>query len=234
MEEMGFKASKFIGRIASGTLKSLPSAIQGYAVGGPAGAALAFAGGASFGGKSPTPMGSPAQYGGVQTGYGNFGGQSYPVVSDSPVAVGNVPNPSASSAVSKIPRAVFDAIVILAGRLGIPLRNVGRIVPVARMILSKLIRFVRLTPGMTLLSMLLSLGLNVDLANQLIVWHATSGKRRRRIRVTNVKALNRSVRRLEGFHRLSQRVEMALASRTTTRTIRRRRCPKCRKSPCTC
>ena len=136
--------------------------------------------------------------------------------------------------ISKIPRAVFDAIVILGGRLGIKMRDPARFASIGRKIMGKLIRFARLNPGLSIVSMLLNFGLSVDLANQLINWYATSGKKRRRLRVTNVKALNRSVRRLEGFHKLSVRVNAALSNRPASRSMPRRRCTKCRKNPCGC
>jgi hypothetical protein len=136
----------------------------------------------------------------------------------------------------QIPQSVFQSITVLAGKLGIPIRSVQAIVPIGKRILARLVRFARLTPGMNLVGVLISLGLAVTAANELVTWFATSGRRRRRIRVTNVKALNRSVRRLEGFRRLSHRVEAALARRSVGRlsAARARRCPKCRKNPCTC
>lgn len=135
-----------------------------------------------------------------------------------------------------ITQGAFNAIVKLAQRLGIPLRSAQAVVRIGRNIIAKLLRFARANPGLTILNLLTSLGLTAIEATDLITWFSTHGKRRRRIRVTNVKALNRSVRRLEGFRRLAHRVEGALARRGVARSIRRssRRCPRCRKNPCSC
>lgn len=132
-------------------------------------------------------------------------------------------------------KPVFDIIVKLAARLGIAIRTPAAVTRIGRSIIAKLLRFARANPGLTIINLLTNLGLTLFEANEIITWWTTHGKRRRRIKVTNVKALNRSVRRLEGFRRLSQRVEMALSRRGGVRSSSRtRRCPKCRRSPCCC
>lgn len=130
---------------------------------------------------------------------------------------------------------IFNGLAKLAERLGVVIHNPNAVVRTGRNLLSKLLRFSRATPGLTIVSMLLNLGLTAIEANQLVTWFSTSGKRHKRIRVTNVKALNRSVRRLEGFRRLAARVEKSLAHRGVSRSRSvARRCRKCRKSPCGC
>lgn len=130
---------------------------------------------------------------------------------------------------------VFNTLAKLAERLGVRIMNPNAVVRVGRGLLSKLLRFSRATPGLTILSMLLNVGLTAIEANTIISWYSTAGKRRRRIKVTNVKALNRSVRRLEGFTRLARRVEASIGRRAGVRAVRRgSRCRKCRKSPCGC
>ena len=196
---MGFKIGKFIGRIASGAVKSAPSIIAGYAAGGPAGAGLAALGGVSFGGGSQTaPTGQPVSYGGVQSQIG--GGYGYPQTMGG--SGGGAMPVSRSGVTLSLTKDVFDIVVKLADKLGIPMRMMNRVIPIGRAIIAKLLRFVRATPGLTILAMLGQLGLTAYEANTLISWYATAGRKRRRIRVTNVKALNRSVRRMEGFLRL--------------------------------
>lgn len=67
--------------------------------------------------------------------------------------------------------------------------------------------------------------------NELIMFHSTH--KRRRMNVANTTALRRSVRRLKGFDRLSNRVSAQLA-RASGRRRSRGRCTTCRKSPCSC
>jgi len=139
------------------------------------------------------------------------------------------------AAVPALTKPVFDIILKLASQLGIVIKSPNAVVRVGRNIVARLLRFARANPGLTIINLLTNIGLTIFEANELITWFTTHGKRHRRIRVTNVKALNRSVRRLEGFRRLSHRVENALARRGVARSISRaRRCPRCRKSPCCC
>lgn len=149
-----------------------------------------------------------------------------------------MPQPRAiptAAAVPALTQGVFNIIVKMAGALGIPIRSAGAVVRIGRSIVARLLRFARAHPGLTILNLLVNIGLTLQEANELITWYTVHGKRRRRIRVTNVKALNRSVRRLEGFRRLSTRVNLALAGRAVPRgRARARRCPVCRKSPCSC
>ncbi|MGH7949915.1 MAG: hypothetical protein ACREQF_11860 [Candidatus Binataceae bacterium] len=223
---------KFIGgtvsKIAKPVLKAAPAALAGFATGGKAGALAGFAGSLT---AQPTALPTPSigQFPSVQTLLGQYGLTSSPVYQQQqPVVL------TGGSVALTLTKEVFDIIIKLAQRLNIPIRMANAVIRIGRSIMAKLIRFVRATPGLSLVGMLVSLGLTAIEADQLISWYATAGKKRRRIRVTNVKALNRSVRRLEGFHRLSNRVELALAARGGVRRAKARRCIKCRKSPCCC
>lgn len=228
---MGLKIGKFLGRIASGAVKSVPAAVAGFAAGGPAGAGLALVAGTTFGGgKQTNPAGSPAMFSAAPATFmPGFGGPSFGAPAAIPVGAKGLPAPAAGSS------EIFNAILKMADRLSIHIKSPNAVISTGRRILGKLIRFARATPGLTIVSMLANLGLSAIEANQLVTWYSTAGKRRRRIKITNIKALNRSVRRLEGFRRLAVRVESALARRGVSRgVVRVRRCPKCRKSACSC
>lgn len=219
--------------------KVLGAAVRGYSQGGRAG--LVAQGGAALVNSTlgaatarASRSGSSAslsQFGGVQTAF--MPGYQTPgtmrVSNDYPMV------PVANKSGSTMSKPIYDSLLMLADKLGVTIRNPNAVVPTGKNLLAKLLRFSRATPGLTILTMLVQLGVGVFEANQLISWYSTSGKRRKRIRVTNVKALKRSVRRLEGFRKMSNRVEMALAGRGSTSSRRRvTRCRSCRKSPCAC
>lgn len=88
------------------------------------------------------------------------------------------------------------------------------------------------------LTALVGLGLTAEMANYII---GQTMKKHRRMNPANVKALRKSVRRLQSFDTLACRVNAqlsTLAGRGGRRPGRRagvgRRCFKCRKSPCSC
>jgi len=180
-------------------------------------------------GSGPSAYPSLPMFGGLQT---SLGGpyqlpQQYPQQPQQPVVQ--------TAGVPALTRDVFDIILKLATRLGIVIKTPASVVRIGRNIIAKLLRFARANPGLTIINLLANLGLAANEVSTLLTWYTTHGKRHRRIKVTNVKALNRSVRRLEGFRRLSHRVEMALARRGVSRSpSRARRCPRCKKSPCCC
>lgn len=175
-----------------------------------------------------TPTGSRAMYSGAAASFlpGYQLGQS---VGSSDVPVVPVGNRS----IATVTGDIYNALMTMLQRLGVTIRNPNSVIPLGKRALARIIAAARRIPGMTPIGMLVSLGLTEIAANQVVSWYTTSGKRRRRMRVTNVKALNRSARRLEGFLRLSRRVEGALALRSSRR-VGGRRCRKCRKSPCGC
>jgi len=225
---------KFLSGAAKPLLQAVVPAAAGFVTGGPKGAALGVVG--SF---LPGAGSGPPEYGGVQqlpSIFSTLGGaypapQSYPQqYPTSPVA-----QPVSTGQAVALTQDIFNIIVKLAGRLGIVIRTPGAVVRIGRNTIAKLLRFARANPGLTIINLLLNLGLAGDEATRLIAWYSTYGKRHRRIKVTNVKALNRSVRRLEGFRRLSHRVEAALTRRGVSRSSTRvRRCSRCRKNPCCC
>ena len=219
--------------------KVIGSFAKGFAQGGPK---LAFAqaglqamqstiGAATSRASQGVGGGSLPQFGGLQTSFGGAYGQA-----PGTLRVSNDQLPTmTSSGGPAMSGNIFRLLMMLAERLGVRIVKPNSVVPMGRKLLDKLIRFTRVTPGLTILSMLVTLGIATNEANQLIAWYSTAGKRRKRIRVTNVKALRRSVRRLEGFRKLAQRVEMTLVSRGGSAGRRRvTRCRSCRKSPCAC
>lgn len=236
-----------IGKFFGGAIKSvgravgpaLGGALQGLTTAGPKGAIAGL--GAGFvsglvGGRGGPPAISPGPgiFSGFQTTLaGPVFQQPRMMQQQFPAQAGPI---VVADTQLQLTKPIFDSIIKLAERLNIPIRRASAVMRIGRSILSRLIRFSRATPGLTIVSMLVSLGLSLFEANELITWFSTSGKKHRRLKVTNVKALNRSVRRLEGFRRLSRRVEMALAGRggSRSRSIARRRCPRCRKNPCCC
>lgn len=228
---------KFVGGLVKPLVSAIPSAAAGFLTGGPAGAFLA-----SAPKLLPAVTGATSLFGGVQQALPqitSFGGPyqlpqqlpQYPAPSPSPGF--ELPAVPAADVPATLNKDIFDMILRLAGRLGLRIKSVGSVVRIGRRIIAKLLRFARANPGLTIINLLVNLGLAADEATRLIAWYTASTKKHRRIKVTNVKALNRSVRRLEGFRRLSRRVEMALAHRGAAR-VSRRRCPRCRKNPCCC
>jgi len=229
---MGLKIGKFLGRLAGGAIKAAPQIIGGFSAGGLGGGSLAALGSLKLGGGSAAPAGSAAMYGGAPTSF--LPGQ-YNLPAQQTMTAQTVAQRGGGVPAVQVTQEVYNALLKIADRLGIRIMNPNAVVRIGRNLVAKLIRFSRATPGLTIVSMLLNLGLTVIEANNVVTWFSTAGKRRRRIRVTNVKALNRSVRRLEGFTRLARRVEASLARRSSVRSARRtRRCFKCRKSPCSC
>jgi len=216
---------KFLGNVAKPLIRAVPAALTGFATGGKAGALTGALGSLQAGAGS-----APSIFSGVQTSF------SQPVTRlPSFPADGGMQTTPTMAAVPALTKPVFEIILKLAARLGIAIKSPRSVVRIGRNIIAKLLRFARANPGLTIISLLTNLGLTLFEANEIITWWTTHGKRHRRIRVTNVKALNRSVRRLEGFRRLSHRVETALARRgVSARPSSRRRCPRCRKSPCCC
>lgn len=207
----GFAQGGFYGAIAQGGLQAVSS-------GAKAASSRASSQGAvqtSFVQPSSSFPGSSS--GGEMNGNVVFAGRNLPSVAQGGTVDGEL----------------FGILAKMAEKLGVRIVNPNAVIRVGRNLLSKMLRFARATPGLTIVSMLANLGLTAFEANRVVSWYSTAGKRRRRIKVTNVKALNRSVRRLEGFLRLSRRVEASLGRRTGART-KSRRCFKCKKSPCSC
>jgi len=236
-----------IGKFFGGAIKSvgravgpaLGGALQGLQVGGPKGAIAGLGAGLVSGlvsgrGGPPSIVPGSGVFSGYQT---NVAGPVYqqPRMMQQQFPLGAGPMVVTDTQL-QLTKPIFDTIIKLAERLNIPIRRANAVMRIGRSILARLLRFARATPGLTIVSMLVSLGLSAFEANELITWFSTSGKKHRRLKVTNVKALNRSVRRLEGFRRLSRRVEMALAGRPgrSRSTFTKRRCPRCRKNPCCC
>lgn len=227
---MGLKIGKFIGRIASGVVKNAPAIAAGFAGGGPGGAALAVLGSATYGSRaaSNTPTGTPAMFNQPSSRFpsssaGNMG--NYPMVQVKNQQLGKT-----------MDQEIFNGAMILLGKLNIVPRDPNKVAFALRSALGKIIRFVQKVPGSSLVAMLVTMGLTDYLATKIVTWYTVSGKKRRRIRVTNVKALRRSVRRLEGFHKLARKVDMALTHRGVGRARARRPgpCRTCRKNPCSC
>lgn len=226
---MGFKIGKFLG---AATKTAATSALAYYTggkslayTGMPGQSLLSFAQGGR-GGGGPSAMTSMFQQpiAGFPSGYPSGGPMAIPVAGEVTVA-------------GQISREIFEIAVKVLDRLHLIPKNPNRVVAVIRRVLAAMIRFARRMPGLNLINMLVSLGLAAVEAERLIAWYTSPAlKKRRRMRVTNVKALRRSIRRLEGFHRVSTRVELALARRPTVRRIRAkiRRCPRCHQDPCRC
>ena len=216
---MGLKIGKFLTRAFDP--KKIVPIVKSVVGGNYMGALSTAAGNVSFG--SPAPQQQFAQ---PSTSF--------------PAAAGGVPMaiPIAqrSAVVTRQPidQELFNAGLKILDKVGIRVMNPNAVIGQLRRVLAGMLRFARRTPGLTIVSLLANLGLSAIEANRVVVWYSTSGKKTRRVRVTNVKALNRSVRRLEGFMRLARRVEGSLAMRARKTGSRSKRCYKCRKSPCSC
>lgn len=221
-----FQLGKVIGGAAQGFLTAGPKgAIAGAGIAALQSGAKAAQSRAS---STATPIGTPAQFGGVQNDF-----RPMPTFASERPSSGGVP--AIRGSVGTMTGDVYNALLVLADRLGVTIRNPNSVVPVGRNLLAKLIRFSRATPGLTILTMLIQLGVSALAANQLVAWYSTGGKRHKRIRVTNIKALKRSVRRLEGFRKLALRVEASLGRRRGSAVKARvGRCRTCHKNPCGC
>lgn len=216
---MGLNLGKFLTR-AFDPKKIVPIATS--LIGGNyLGALSSAAGNVSFG------SGQPAQYAQPSATFPAAGGGGMPLP---------VPVAQRGAVVTRQPidQELFNAALKILDRVGIRVMNPNAVIGQLRRVLAGMLRFARRTPGLTIVSLLANLGLSAVEANRVVVWYSTSGKKTRRVRVTNVKALNRSVRRLEGFMRLARRVEGSLAMRARKSVGRAKRCYKCRKSPCCC
>lgn len=235
---MGF--GKFFKKLGKSAAKV---AVVGGATyfGGPAGGSIAMSGLSALKKSKPVaPSGYASNYMGgskgvnpYMTGFAQYG---MPARAPGSLTVSNYEAQTVSNSLT-VPSDIADTIYRMVAALGIPLKPTTNLVRLGRKILSKLMNFARRNPGMTILALLANLGIVAEEANRLIAWWTTSGRKRRRMRVANVRALNRSVRRLEGFARLASRVQGALAQRATRRGYGRtssRRCFKCRKNPCGC
>ena len=204
----GFSQGGFYGAVLEGGTAAAVASVK-------AGTAKA----ANYGGNVArvTPVGSTGMYSGAAAllpGYGITAG-SGPASNPDVVLASN-------RSVAKIPQDVAGYLTALVTRLGLPAGT--KVVPAAKRVLAKVIMAARRIPGMTPIGMLVGLGLSEMAAQSVLTWYTTSGKRRRRMRVTNVKALTRSARRLEGFHKLARRVEAALGRRSGV--VHHRRTPK--------
>lgn len=231
-----FKSVKKFGKSVVKTVaRAAPSAGVGFLTAGPAGALAGTLAGLT-GQRSQQTAIAPGTglLSSIQTSFGGPFGLPTALPQQFPAMAGEGQVFQTGGAVM-LTESLFNVIVKLAQAMGHTFRSAQGVHRWGRMIVAKLLRFARANPGLTIVNLLANIGLSAVEINELLTWWATAGKKHRRIKVTNVKALNRSVRRLEGFRRLSHRVEMALSRRGVTRTIAtRRRCPKCRKSPCCC
>lgn len=128
---------------------------------------------------------------------------------------------------------IFNAVQKLLNRFNVP--QLGLTIPrmkaIARKLLAAMIRFARLNPALSLISMLVSFGLTADEAYKLLTWFGTK-RRRRRMNSGNAKALRRALRRVESFQRLCARAGAVRRGIPTSR--RRRHCPRCRRASCIC
>jgi hypothetical protein len=224
---MGLKIGKFLGRVATGLVKSAPSALAGYATAGPGGASLALLGGLTTSQKTSGVGATPASFAQPSS---SFPGRA---MATSQVGGGQAMTVSNRGLASTANQSVYTAAVDVLGKLNILPRDPNAVLRNIRPVLAKMLRFSRVNPGLTVISMLINLGILATAANELVSWYATAGKKRRRMRVTNVKALRRSVRRLESFHKLARKVEASL-SHSRPRRVSSRRCGSCKKNPCSC
>lgn len=128
-----------------------------------------------------------------------------------------------------ITQSAFNAGSRLLARLGIQPRSVSGFTSALRRVLSSISSLARRTPSGTIISLLVGLGLTALEATELAVWH--SHKKRRRMNPANSKALRRSVRRIQSFHKLCRTADV-LKARGRSRSSSR--CGTCRKNPCRC
>lgn len=114
-------------------------------------------------------------------------------------------------------------------RLGIPVYNINSFSSLLKRSIGSIASLARRTPSGTIVSILIGLGLTVLEANLLTAWHSQR-RRGRRMNPANSKALRRAARRIRGFHKLCQHVDL-LKTRGRSRVGR---CGSCKKSPCRC
>lgn len=105
-------------------------------------------------------------------------------------------------------KEIWDAGSKILGRLGIPVRpSASSFSSALKRTLSSIASLARRTPSGTIVSLLIGLGLTAMEANLLTVWHVQK-KKRRRMNVCNSKALRRAGRRIKGFHKLCQHLDI--------------------------
>ena len=219
---MGFLKKFQIGKVAGATVRGFAqggfygAALQGGTAAAVASVKAGTARASNYGGgvSRVTPLGTPQMFNAAATLLPTYSGA--PTVSGGGGDVVTVSN----TQVSKVTQPIVDSLATILNKVGIRWRSMPSLLSAGKRILGRVISMAKRLPGMSPVAMLVGMGLTEMAANQVLTWYTTSGKRRRRMRVTNVKALNRSARRLEGFLKLSRRVESALAFRHHARHTR--------------
>lgn len=142
--------------------------------------------------------------------------EATPVMSQVPAIAG-----ATGGALAKVTAPILFAI---AQKLG--LRRIPSLVRAMEMI-RKMAKW--LSPAAT------ATALGISVADLATLMAANARKKRRRINPANTKALRRSVRRLQSFDHLANKVRSQLAHVGSKHSRRRvGRCGTCRKSPCRC
>lgn len=139
---------------------------------------------------------------------------------------GNMPTLIASKSITLQAAGIPPILFKIAEALGLTHLPT---VPYVVALFKKLAKY--LTPAL----IATTLGIGLDELARVLTY--SQRRKRRRMNVANTKALRRSVRRLRGFDRLSQRVHHQLHLGSHRRRVGRAVatvCGTCRKSPCRC
>lgn len=139
-------------------------------------------------------------------------------------------NAVVNTGAAMIPAGVAQAGQWLLNRMGVKVVSGAAFIPALKRTLAAIASFARRTPTGSIVSVLIGMGMAVNLANELVAWYATKRKRRR-MNAANGKALNRAARRIKAFHRMCQHTDL-IKTRGRSRSFGR--CGSCRKSPCSC
>lgn len=139
--------------------------------------------------------------------------------------------PAIRSSGRGLTQEVFNAGTKVLQRLGIsyPATTSG-FSSVLKRALGSIASLARRTPAGTLVALLTGLGLAAQEAYLLTAWQAQR-KRHRRMNPANAKALRRSVRRIQSFHKLCRTADVLKSRGRTSSTSR---CGTCKQKKCRC
>lgn len=136
-----------------------------------------------------------------------------------------------AAAVGGLTQEIVNFGSVLLGKLGIKIKSINGFSPALKRALGAIASFARRTPGGSMISILVGLGLTQYAASVLTAWF-TQRRKHRRMNPANSKALRRAARRIKSFHRLCMHTDVIKSS--SRRRSYGKRCNTCRVSPCSC
>lgn len=218
--------------LAPTSLKGVANVGLSVATGNPAGLVggntMGFNVGKFLGGASAVLSRSSSPY---ISGFGEMAGAFAPSYSMPSYGAPSVSQPIQATPVAmnlpvkrgpSLTKEIFDIGNKVLQKIGLPVAaEPGRWSAVMKRAIGALGSLARRTPSGTLISLLSGLGLTAYEATVLTGWYAQK-KKRRRMNPANSKALKRSIRRVQSFHRLCTHADV-LKSRSHRAPVHRKR-----------